>query len=314
MINIQANSKAVELDCMCITITFFNQNTEFTRCTKNMEALFITITNTDEPITVGIVYRPPSGSVKDFLTEWEHVLQNLPKTNVYIMGDTNIDLLKNNQEFETTFYSHNFVPIISEATHEKPNCTPSLIDNIFINDTGSLLNSGILEHKISHHSPIFCFINCSLPQTVEGIKCPKYDYSASKVDEFIQKINQSTLFNFKHYNTKNFEKFVDNLKTEIELSFRVDEKAFKKSKRNFYVNPWITPGIVNSINKKHIYYKLWKKSQTRNDKEGKADLYIKFKSYRKHLKKVIKLAKKNFYCKKFESVSGDLKKNLESYQ
>ena len=110
----------------------FNQNTEFTRCTKNMEALFITITNTDEPITVGIVYRPPSGSVKDFLTEWEHVLQNLPKTNVYIMGDTNIDLLKNNQEFETTFYSHNFVPTISEATHEKPNCIPSLIDNIFI--------------------------------------------------------------------------------------------------------------------------------------------------------------------------------------
>ena len=57
------------------------------------------------------------------------------------MSDTNIDLLKSNQEFETTFYSHKFVPTIYEATLEKPNCTPSLIDNI-----GNLLNSGILDH------------------------------------------------------------------------------------------------------------------------------------------------------------------------
>ena len=46
----------------------------------------------------------------------------------------------------------------------------------------------------------------------------------------------------------------------------------------------------------------------KNILEGNKDLYIKFKTYRKYLKKVIKLAKKNFYCKKFDSVKGDLKK------
>ena len=286
----------------------YKKATEFTRCTINMEALFITITNIAEAITIGIIYRPHKGSVKDFLTEWEGLLENLPKTNVYIMGDTNIDLLKSNQEFETIFYSHNFVPTISEATHEKPNCTPSLIDNIFINSTENLLNSGILDHKISHHSPIFCFMNYSLLQTAEDVKCPKYDYSASKIDDFIRKINEKTSYNIKYFDTKNFEKFIDYLKNEIELSFRVDEKEFKKSKRNVYVNPWITPGIINSINKKHTFYKLWKKSQTKNNSEGNKDFYIKFKSYRKYLKKLIKLAKKDFYCKKFDSVKGDLKK------
>ena len=32
------------------------------------------------------------------------------------MGDLNIDLLKRSDEFETTFYSRNIIPTISEAT------------------------------------------------------------------------------------------------------------------------------------------------------------------------------------------------------
>ena len=40
---------------------------KLSRCTKNMECLFVTITNTNVPITVGAVYRPPSGLVKNFL-------------------------------------------------------------------------------------------------------------------------------------------------------------------------------------------------------------------------------------------------------
>ena len=34
------------------------------------------------------------------------------------MADFNIDLLKSSQEFETAFFSHNSIPIISGATHK----------------------------------------------------------------------------------------------------------------------------------------------------------------------------------------------------
>ena len=287
----------------------FNVIDDLTRCTKNLESRFISISNMTAPITVGIVYRPPSGSVKDFLNEWEDILANLPKTKTHLMGDLNIDLLKNNPEFETSFYSKNLIPTISGATHEKPGCTPSLIDNIFINCSENLISSGILENKVSHHSPIFCFMNHFLPpENDEHIKCPKYDYCESKVDEFLSKIDDSTFLKNCIYDTENFIKFIDTLKNEIELCFRVDEQEFKKSKRNFYVNPWITPGIIASIRKKHLYYKLWKKTQTKDDIEGDNAFYLRFKSYRKYLKKIIKLAKNNFYCKKFSSVHGDLKK------
>ena len=42
---------------------------KLSRCTKNMECLFVTLTNTNVPITVSAVYRPPSGLVKKFLNE-----------------------------------------------------------------------------------------------------------------------------------------------------------------------------------------------------------------------------------------------------
>ena len=78
------------------------------------------------------------------------------------------------------------------------------------------------------------------------------------------------------------------------------------SRRNFYVNPWITPGIIPSVTKKHHYYKLWKKKNKGNLDGNNA--YIRFKNYRKYLKNVIKLAKNNFYYKKFNNVHGDMKK------
>ena len=92
--------------------------------------------------------------------------------------------------------------------------------------------------------------------------------------------------------TESFIKFINSFKNEIELSFRVDEQDFKKSRRNFYVYPWITPGIISSVTEKHLYYKIWKKTQTKGNLDGNNDFYIRFKSYRKYLKNVIKLAKK----------------------
>ena len=93
------------------------------------------------------------------------------------MGDLNIDLFKSNYDFETTFYSQNLIPTVSGATHEKPGCRPSLIDNIFVNNTGNLHSSGILENRVSHHYPIFCFMDyCLSHKADEVIKCPKYDY------------------------------------------------------------------------------------------------------------------------------------------
>ena len=154
----------------------FSRIKKFSRCTKSIELLFITITNTDLPITIGVIYRPPSGLIKDFLNEWEGILKELPEENVIVMGDFKIDLLQPSTDFEGILYSNNMIPIITMATHEKPGCKPSLIDNIFINTSSSLYSAGILESRISHHSPVFCYLNYDNSSGGDNdIKCPKYD-------------------------------------------------------------------------------------------------------------------------------------------
>ena len=288
----------------------FNRNKKFSRCTKNIECLFVTLTNTDLPISIGVVYRPPSGGIKEFFKEWELILKELPEENVIIMGDFNIDLLQPNNEFESIIYSNNMIPVITMATHEKPGCKSSLLDNIFINSSSRLQCAGIMECRVSHHSPVFCYLNYDNSSDEDtDTKYPKYDYCDSNVQKFLQKLNTSLEDQYNVYNEENFVKFTQEFKKYSDECFRVDEQGFKNSKRNFYANPWITPGITASIHKKNCHYKTWKKKRNLNyDQEVIAACYDKYKGYRRYLKKIIKLAKRNYYNKRFQNVQGDLKK------
>ena len=48
------------------------------QCTNNLESLFVQITNTNEPLYIGVVYRPPGGSKFDALAELQELIQNMP--------------------------------------------------------------------------------------------------------------------------------------------------------------------------------------------------------------------------------------------
>ena len=169
-----------------------------------------------------------------FFAEWESLLKTLPKKNVHIMGDVNIDLFKGNQEFETIFYSYNFIPTMSGATHQKPGCIPSLIDNIFVNNTGNFLKSGILETQDSHHLPIFCFMDYSLPSMpVETNRCSKYDYCQSNINDFIQNINNLYSSTEIKYDTEGFSDFINDIKREIESGSKLMNKNSKVPNKIF---------------------------------------------------------------------------------
>ena len=53
---------------------------------------------------------------------------------------------------------------------------------------------------------------------------------------------------------------------------------------------------------------LEEKRNLNYDQEVIAACYDKYKCYRRYLKKIIKLAKRNYYNKRFQNVQGDLKK------
>ena len=103
----------------------------------------------------------PSGDRLLFNKEVDALLQNLPKENLIIAGYFNINLFSSlASEFEDIMFSNNLIQTVSQATHERPGCKPSLIDNILINSTENHILSGVLQSRVSHHFPIFKVFTC----------------------------------------------------------------------------------------------------------------------------------------------------------
>ena len=112
---------------------------------------------------VGVVYRPPGGSINEFNDEIASLLPKLRGLNTYIMGDFNIDLLKAATHRPTAdclegFYSGGFYPHISLPTRLTES-SASLIDNVFTNNILAYMESGLLTVKLSDHLPIYSYIS-----------------------------------------------------------------------------------------------------------------------------------------------------------
>ena len=232
----------------------FNHDEKLSICTENIEALFVTITNLPEPVTVGVIYRPPSGDLKEFNVQYSKILSEIKGKKCYIFGDFNVNLLHlssdDENDFEETIFTAGFTPVISTATHQMPHCKKTCIDIIHTNDVDSTLISGVLNHSISHHHPVFLLKELpesTDPKLVERAKVTiHYNYSNANLDKFCEEIEKS-IDQF-HNECDTFDAFLCLFQEKIDASCKLETP--KTTKRNSIVNPWISPGLINSIEKK----------------------------------------------------------------
>lgn len=291
----------------------YNVLEDYSFCNSNFESLFVSVSNSTsqcDPLIVGVIYRPPSGSIDTFLKEYDTILSKLPSNNVCIMGDFNINLFDNNQNvYENTFFARGFIPTISLATHEKPGCTPSCIDNIFTNLSSHVSKSFVLENRVSHHHPIISVFNLpsNNPSSSPDINLPPYDYSDANMIRLCDTLKRKLGVMHLNYTENGFESLASTITETVDECLKTDPKLIK-SKRNRIMNPWITGGIIRSIKEKNSLYKKWKKTTSKTDKSGNTDLYQKYVSFRNKLRGCIKFAKTSYYGSRFTSASGDMKK------
>ena len=307
-----------ELPSLCIT-------------TANIEALFVKITNTKEEITIGVVYRPPNGSLKQFLFEIEKILIKLPKDHVYLAGDFNInlhDIDENNyaSKFDRTILEHGFAPSISLWTHCMPNQRETCIDNIFTNAFESISSSCTILEGVSHHLPLICSasspeyeIGCTDP--VNETPQPRYEFNQANCDNLRSSTSKlaDEHLSAPIIETAKFNNLLHDFGSSIKETCQVE--ASSGSKRNQVFKPWITQGIIVASNKKHDFFLEWrdalkKKSKIKNTLNNpefiRLDLLAtnsksQYNTYRKKLKYIIRHAKRLYNLKKFEEVKGDPK-------
>ena len=283
---------------------------QFSLCTVNIETLFLSIKNTSEVLTVGVIYRPPNGSLSKFLDEYEQLLQRLPNSNVIICGDFNLDLHKPNNHYETIFYGNGYIPTISLATHEKIGCNPSCIDNIFTNSWNIVSHSGIFENRVTDHGLIFCLVKLNYATHGAVKSMPRYDTCETNMNSFMESLSSkftNTPGVFADFGETPFNEFSTELSSLIDECFLVPPEMMK-SKRNRLINPWISSGIIASINKKAFLYKKWKRTVSKSNTYGDQAFHLDYKNFRRSLKGVINMAKRRHYGKKFDSCHGNIKK------
>ena len=114
-------------------------------------------------ILVGVIYRAHT-SIDIFNTDVNHVLQILSKENknYYLLGDFNIDLLKDEthrptSEFLDLIYSYYLVPTILKPTRITET-SATIIDNIMTNTNGEI-KTGIIVTDITDHFPTVFYKN-----------------------------------------------------------------------------------------------------------------------------------------------------------
>ncbi|KAL5253585.1 hypothetical protein ACHWQZ_G013401 [Mnemiopsis leidyi] len=151
-----------------------------------------------------------------------------------------------------------------------------------------------------------------------------YDYCKTNIESFLISLKEK----FLSHPPDDFSNFCSTFNDELDKAFKLEKP--KCSKRTPLNNPWITFGLIKSINTKDELYESWKKAQkvkcvapdtaekpaARNNCDCKTckkiiSCYLEYKAHRQVLKRLINLAKKKFYSDKISEYSGDSKKLWE---
>ena len=98
----------------------YNIINDLSLCTDYIETLFIEITSIQDHIVIGVVYRPPNGSIDQFNEAYEDILNKIIDKKAYILGDFNINLLNTpstaEDRYQETIFNCGFVPTINSYT------------------------------------------------------------------------------------------------------------------------------------------------------------------------------------------------------
>ena len=242
----------------------------------------------------------------------DYIVQILPKSDVHVLGDFNIDLLKESSTdtelFEDFFLQYGYAPVISIPTHERPNCRGTCIDNILTNSSESVMLSGTLPgHKIGDHTPIFEFLKTDLPKSEKQGKTWKiYDFSNTNLNKFVEQLS-SDMPNL--VPSAQFSEFQDLFNKTLDNTCKLAKP--KETKRTPLDNPWITDGIAAAVNKKHDLRKNWTDSITDKNPAGDSVLRETFRKYRKLLQHIVNTAKNTYKCNKILENKEDSRKTWQ---
>jgi exonuclease III len=270
-------------------------------CENYIESLGVSVKLGNQAINILGLYRPPNNSKLDFIDRLEYLIsRTLKNKQMIVAGDMNINLLDfediQSKRLINTMISNGFFSCIDRATRINPNINhSSLIDQIWSNTKHSI-NSGIIIADISDHLPCYAVLNIKLP--VNEHKEIKFRIRGVGPDDTLKQNFREKDLSFIEDNIDLNQKFKllhDLILKEYNKTHPITTKLISQKRLD---RPWLTSGILKSIEQKH---KLFMSTKTGLIPQC---LYI---SYRNKLQTIIKNAKRAYYKRKFDESNGNTK-------
>ena len=137
---------------------------------KDIETLWLEIKQEKSiPSLICFIYRNPDEKGKalsEWQTKFQEMIDKIPHKNyeLQMFGDLNIDLHLKQPEWEAITTQVGLDQLIQETTRETQT-KRSLIDHIYTNTKSKIINTKVLQTKISDHYTIYCTYILKLPKT-----------------------------------------------------------------------------------------------------------------------------------------------------
>ena len=196
-------------------------------------------------------------------------------------------------------FSHNLYPLITKPTRIS-STTATIIDNIFCNCIDNTINSGVIIADISDHLPIFCskkHTNSLCMKEVSFCNRLINDENILKFKKKLLEVDWNQIYDINYVNHC-YDKFLSIFSTLYDECFPLIKK--KVNSKVKLKKPWMTNGLLKSINKKHRLYRnfLINPNQTKKNK---------FTKYKNKLTNLLRIAKADYYSSVFAKLKGDTK-------
>ena len=281
---------------------------------ENLESCFVEIERENaKNVIVGVTYRAHT-NIDNFINDITPILNKSATENKiqYLMGDFNIDLLKESShrpthDYLNLVYSCSLMPTIYKPTRITEH-SATCIDNILTNNiNASNVASNILITDISDHLPTILMVNNgkrinTKPGASFYSKRNHNDHNIKRMKEKLSNINWQNELNNQDVND-DYGKFINMF--NVVYDDCIPLKKYKCNNRKDPKFPWISKGLLKSINTKNKLYKKYIMKPCEKSKN-------RFKKYRNKLNALIKKSKKDYYDGRFNTFKNDMRKTWQT--
>ena len=256
-------------------------------------------------VVICCIYRPPDADFHGFINCLQALLNKIRLNDKisFIAGDFNLNVLDYSNDGPTTQFidlmvSHNFFPTISKPTRLGATSN-TLLDCIFTNSLAPATSGVILEFGISDHLPIL--LSTDLPDEEKRIHS-SFNSRRNITPENVAGFNNWLTAAFADFRTIDSpDMALQNLISTIHSGIDQFLPIIKQNRKTAALKPWISRGILTSINTKNLLYKHYLKHKTPQNLAG-------FNTYKNCLTTIIRKAKKTYYQYLLTKNKGDSKK------